>query len=169
MEELLRPLSDVADYSLPFQVKIVLVDRAEDSAMRYNLAWFKQSLSHLLANSHPLVDLEILEASEAAGRWVELLTSMRIIILQEGDSDYMPGEVSVLPSGGVNKHAQAELERGYQASFWRSVVLQNLAGHNPPIFVVNFGWQGDDTESSLISPFQIVRELTWQVIEWSRG
>ncbi|MEI6046291.1 MAG: hypothetical protein WCS37_18230 [Chloroflexota bacterium] len=151
-------------------IKTVLVCRTGDSVMWRNLGWFKRTIGGMVGASNSLLQLQVIEASEAIRQWAELLSaSRRIIILQEGGLDLVPGEVSVFPSLRVNNYAHKQIELNHNPVFWQTVALQTLVHHNPSIFVVEFGWYGEDTNLCIESALQIVHELIWQVVEWSRG
>jgi hypothetical protein len=138
--------------------------------MRRNISWFKRTIGGMVGSSNWLMQLQVLEAAEATRHWAELMSeSSRIIVLQEGGLDLVPGEVSVLPSSRVGSYAHKQIELNHNPTFWKTVGLQNLTQHIPSIFVVEFGWYGEDTNPCIESALQIVRELIWQVAERSRG
>jgi hypothetical protein len=138
--------------------------------MRRNIGWFKRTIGGMIGSSNWLMQLQVLEAAEATRQWAELISdSSRIIVLQEGGLDLVPGEVSVLPSTRVGSYARKQIEFNHNPVFWRTVALQTLAQHTPSIFVVEFGWYGEDTNPCIESALHIVRELIWQAAERSRG
>src|SRR5690348_4788279 len=100
MEPGIRLRARETENSSPFKVVVVLVSQSEDSGLARNLDWFRQMVRGMVRASYALIELEVLEAGEAAQGWAEvLMQANRIVILQEGERDYLPGEVSVIPTG----------------------------------------------------------------------
>lgn len=170
MEPGIRLRARETENSSPFKVVVVLVSQSEDSGLARNLDWFRQMVRGMVRASYALIELEVLEAGEAAQGWAEvLMQANRIVILQEGERDYLPGEVSVIPTGQVGQRALWQSTRNSNREFWRMVGLQTLASRNPSMFIVEFGWPGYGLEFGVDAALHIVRELIWQVVEWSRS